>query len=87
MFNIGLKFKCFFSYLTKYSHFREETVQVNNRGTLDEEITVHGLYIFNAEDGYKYFLRFLADKDGLNVSAYNLPIRRIPPGALKSLVG
>lgn len=60
---------------------------MKNRGALEEEIIIDGLYIFNAEDGYKYFLRFLADKGGLNISAYNLPIRRIPPGALKSLVG
>lgn len=74
-------------YLTKYSHFREETVDIKNRNTSKEEVVISGLIIVTAEDGYKYFVHYMADGNGSNVTIEPTLINRIPLNTLKSLVG
>lgn len=53
----------------------------------NNEVLLDALYIFNAEDGYKYFIRIIPNGSVDNITVYNIPAKRIPPNALKSLVG
>lgn len=66
---------------------REESVEVKNRGTPEEEFVFTGSYSFRAEDGFKYIVRYTLSKTGSDVTIDRIAIHRIPPNALKSLVG
>lgn len=79
----------FFSLSLGVSHsvFRDETFEIKNKGTLDEETNVTGQYSFLGDDGYKYFIKYTIDKSGNHIEIDRAPFRRIPPSLLKSLVG
>lgn len=66
---------------------REETLELVNKGTSDEKEVISGVVGFKGEDGYKYFVRYTIDNEGTKIEVDRVPIRRIPPSALKSLVG
>lgn len=66
---------------------REEKLEVVNKGTPDEKEVISGIFQVKGDDGYKYFVRYTIDKEGTKIDVDRAPIRRIPPGALKSLVG
>lgn len=70
-----------------YSIYREETFDIKNKGTPQEETVVTGLYLFKGEDGYKYYVNYTINKNGTHVEIDRAPIHRIPPSTLKSLVG
>lgn len=75
------------SYSTSVGVYREETVEILHKGTPEEEYVISGVLTFKADDGYKYNIKYTYDKSGSNVIFDRFPIRRIPPNALKSLVG
>lgn len=58
-----------------------------NKGQPDENEVISGVVEVKGDDGYKYFIRYTIDKNGSQVEVDRAPIRRIPPNALKSLVG
>lgn len=66
---------------------REETVEIRNKGTPDQEPFVNGLYWFRGADGYRYTVKYAIDKDGIHTDIETLYIHRIPPTLLKTLVG
>lgn len=75
------------SYYTTVGLHREETVEIVNKGTPEEDVVITGKYVFKADDGFKYTVEYTYDKDGRNVTVSRAPYRRIDPNALKSLVG
>lgn len=75
------------SYRTSVGVYREETFEILHKGTPEEEYVISGVLTFKADDGYKYNIKYTCDKNGSNVILDRFPIRRIPPNALKSLVG
>lgn len=76
-----------FRYSVSAFIYREETYEVKNKGTPEEETILNGFYRFNAEDGYRYFIKYTIDKNGTKIDVSRLLHHRIPPNALKSLVG
>lgn len=66
---------------------RDETFEIKNKGTPEEEIVVTGEYVFKGDDGYRYYIKYSIDADGTHVTVDSTAIHRIPPSALKSLVG
>lgn len=81
----------FFRYSVSGFIYREETYEVKNKGTPEEETILDGVYRFKAEDAYRYSIKYTIDKNGtkIDVSRESLqpPHHRITPNALKSLVG
>lgn len=75
------------SYYTNVGVYREETVEIINKGTPEEDFTISGTLTFRADDGFKYNIKYTYDKTGRNVTIDRFPFKRIPPNALKSLVG
>lgn len=76
-----------YDYRTINGVHRTETIEIINKGTPEEEYIITGLFGFKADDGYKYTVKYSYDKNGSNVIVDSFPIRRIPPNALKSLIG
>lgn len=76
-----------FSFFVSNSVNREETLEVKNKGTPDEETVVNGKYSFKGDDSYKYFIKYTIDKNGIHIDIDRLLFHRIPPSTLKSLVG
>lgn len=76
-----------FSFTLSNSVYREETFEIRNKGTPEEETYLNGQYAFKGDDGYKYYIKYIIDKDGIHTEVDRLLIHRIPPGTLKSLVG
>lgn len=74
-------------YFVTNSIRREESYEVKNKGASDEEIVLTGVYSFKADDGYKYFIQYTIDGNGTTIDVSRTAIHRIPPNALKSLVG
>ncbi|XP_031633364.1 uncharacterized protein LOC116347087 [Contarinia nasturtii] len=66
---------------------REETLEVRNKGTDKEETAVIGLYFFDGDDGYRYYIKYTIDNNGIITEVEAVPRRRVPPNVLKSLVG
>lgn len=66
---------------------REEKLDVLNKGTPNEETSITGEWTFKADDGYKYYIKYRVDKTGTHIDIDKTPIKRIPPNALKSLIG
>lgn len=66
---------------------REEKLEVVNKGQPDENEVLSGVLEVRGDDGYKYYIRYTIDKSGSQILVDRAPIRRIPPNALKSLVG
>lgn len=66
---------------------REETFEIKNEGTPDEEKIVFGQFSFKGDDGFKYFIKYRVDKEGSHVEIDSVYVHRIPPSTLKSLVG
>lgn len=75
------------SYRASNGVSREETVQITNEGTPEQDVIISGKYLFTADDGYRYVVKYSYDKNGSNVIIDQFPVRRIPPNALKSLIG
>lgn len=76
----------FYSYLFRYSASnrcgREETVTI-----ADKDVNVDGVISFRGDDDLMYRLLYVFDNNGYNTTIESYPFRRIPPGALKSLIG
>lgn len=56
-------------------------------GTPNEEQAVNGTFSIRADDGFKYIVTYTGDNSGILLFIDMLPIKRIPPNALKTLVG
>lgn len=66
---------------------RQETLEIKNKGTPEEETVITGVILFKGDDGYRYFIRYTIDKSGNHIEIDRAAIHRIPPSLLKSLVG
>lgn len=62
---------------------REESVTVNTKN----EVVVHSVINFRAEDQLQYKWHIVYEHENYNVTVDAYPFRRIPPNALKSLIG
>ncbi|XP_055325635.1 uncharacterized protein LOC129579504 [Sitodiplosis mosellana] len=69
------------------SVFREETFEIRDKGTPEEETFVNGQYWFKGDDGYKYYIKYTINNNGVHTEIDRTLIHRIPPSTLKSLVG
>lgn len=67
--------------------FREETFEIKNKGTPEEETFLNGQFVFKGDDGYRYYIKYTIDKNGVHAEVDRTLIHRIPPSTLKSLVG
>lgn len=63
--------------------YRDESVTVG----ANKEVTVNAVITFKAEDQLKYNIFIVFENNDYNVTIDAFPFRRIPPGALKSLIG
>lgn len=71
------------------------SLYANNGFTRDDMVTVspqndvvvHSRISFRSEDQLKYILYIVYERDNYNVTIDAFPFRRIPPSALKSLIG
>lgn len=78
----------FYSFASDNLVRREEKLEVINKGQADQYELYSGFYVVKGEDGYKYFIRYTIDNNGkIQICVDRAPFRRIPPNALKSLVG
>lgn len=66
---------------------REENIEILNRGTDEEEIVVTGYYVFKGDDGYRYTVKYIADRNGYNATVDKTYFKRISPSLVKSLIG
>ncbi|KAK2583295.1 hypothetical protein KPH14_009297 [Odynerus spinipes] len=55
-----------FSYEQSDGQKRDETAELRNEGTDDEELAVTGSFSFIAPDGHTYRVDYTADKDGFH---------------------
>lgn len=81
-----IKFLCVcLSYRISNSNLlhRTESVVVGS----NKEITINAKFVFIAEDQLKYHWYIDYENNDYNVTYCAAPFRRIPPSALKSLVG
>lgn len=76
-----------FSYLTGNGGTRKEKLEKINVGTPLEETLITGFFNYKGEDGFKYNVAYTIDKHGSHINVTRFAIHRIPPQALKSLVG
>lgn len=76
-----------YSYSTSNSIFRDESIEIHNKGTRHEQLVLYGVLRFTADDSYMYAIQYSYDKNGRNVTLDYYAFNRIPPGVLKSLVG
>lgn len=72
----------FFSFSGTNGFSRGETVS-----WVGKEFKIDGAIHFRAEDSFKYNLFYGFENDQYNITIDSFPTRRIPPGALKSLIG
>lgn len=86
-FFFSINFLSFVSLTLSNSVHREETFEIRNKGTLEEETFVNGLYWFKGIDGYRYTIKYTIDKNGTHTDIESFYIHRIPPTLLKTLVG
>lgn len=75
------------SYRNDLGLYLEQTVETHDKGTSNEQFILNGRYSFYGADGILYIVDFKQGHNGSTIFVDRVPIKRIPPGALKSLVG
>lgn len=61
------------SFETSDGKFADEEGHLENAGTDDEAISVHGSYKYTGEDGVTYEVNYVADKNGFQPQGSHLP--------------
>lgn len=75
------------SLTTSHNVHREETFEVRNKGTPQEETVLNGLYWFTGADGFRYTIEYTIDKNGIRTGINLTEFNRTPLPLLKILVG
>lgn len=84
-----------FSYTQSDGQSREETINIINKGTPEQELIVEGKYSYTLENGEEYTVQYKADKKGFQPTiergskfAKQTPsVSRLSPNLAASLVG